>query len=72
MISLGSYVMHPRNSTQVHDLSDPVTVHVNTAEAVLRRGMRNDTQLVIGRLVEFNYIENPKLDEQFMVRAITF
>jgi Fe2+ transport system protein FeoA len=70
MISRGSYVMHPRNSTQVYNLSDPVTVHVNAAEAALRRGMRNDTQneVVIRSLIEFNYIENPKLEEQFIAK----
>ena len=68
MIDMGEYIMHPRNSSFIHDLSDPVTVHVNTAEAILRRGVRSGGGLpVIGNLVEFNYIENKTLEKQFMV-----
>ena len=49
----------------MHDLSDPVTVHVNTAEAILRRGIRSHANLpVITNLVEFNYIENKTLETQ--------
>ena len=60
----------PRNSSLVHDLSDPVTVHVNTAEAILRRGIRSHANLpVITNLVEFNYIENKTLETQFMVSS---
>ena len=60
--------MHPRNSSLVHDLSDPVTVHVNTAEAIVRRGIRSNPNLpVISNLVEFNYIENKTLEKQFLV-----
>ena len=59
-----------RNSSLVHDLSDPVTVHVNTAEAILRRGIRSHANLpVITNLVEFNYIENKTLETQFMVSS---
>ena len=54
----------------MHDLSDPVTVHVNTAEAILRRGIRSHSNLpVITNLVEFNYIENKTLETQFMVSS---
>ena len=67
MIDRGEYIMHPRNSNLAHDLSDPVTVHVNTAEAILRRGIRCHHSLpVIGNLVEFNYIENKTLEKQFL------
>ena len=67
MIDRGEYIMHPRNSNVAHDLSDPITVHVNTAEAILRRGIRSHRSLpVIGSLVEFNYIENKTLEKQFL------
>ena len=68
MIDMGEYIMHPRNTSFIHDLSDPVTVHVNTAEAILRRGIRSGASLpVISTIVEFNYIENKTLEEQFIV-----
>ena len=68
MIDMGEFIMHPRNSSIVHDLSDPITVHINTAEAVVRRGIRCHQNLpVISELVEFNYIENKTLEKQFLV-----
>ena len=68
MIERGEYIMHPRNSSLVHDLSDPVTVHVNTAEAMVRRGIRSNPNLpVIANLAEFNYIENKTIERQFEV-----
>ena len=68
MIDRGEYIMHPRNSSLVHDLSDPVTVHVNTAEAMVRRGIRSNPNLpVIANLAEFNYIENKTIERQFEV-----
>ena len=68
MIDMGEFIMHPRNSSIVHDLSDPITVHVNTAEAIIRRGIRSSPNLpVISNLVEFNYIENKTLEKQFLV-----
>ena len=65
------YILHHRNLSDVHDLSDPVLVHVNTAEAILRRGMRWHPDLpVINKLVEFNYIENKALEEQFKAKKV--
>ena len=73
MIDRGGYIMHPRNPSMVHDLSDPVMVHVNTAEAILRRGTREHKDLpVIKELVEFNYIENKNLEKQFMAKKLEF
>jgi len=71
MIDRGGYIMHPRNSSEVLDLSDPVMVHVNTAEAILRRGIREHKDLpVIKDIVEFNYIENNTLESQFMAKKL--
>ena len=62
-----SGTLDPRNPSLVHDLSDPITVHINTAEAILRRGIRTTEGLpVIKDLVEFNYIENERLERQFL------
>ena len=69
MIDRGGYILHPRNPSLLHDLSDPVLVHVNTAEAMLHRGKRNNYADLpkIHNLIEFNYIENKTLEKQFLV-----
>ena len=67
-IDMGGYIMHPRNPSTVHDLSDPVLVHVNTAEVMIRRGFRYRKDLpFIDKIVELNYIENKTLEQQFKV-----
>jgi hypothetical protein len=69
MIDLGEYIMHPRNLTEKHDLSDPIKVHITSAEAQCRRGMKSHPSLpTIKDLIEFNYIENKTLEKQFEVR----
>ena len=64
--------MHPRNSSLVHDLSDPVVLHVNTAEAILRRGIRTNSLPVIKDVVEINYIENKTLEKQFWAKKLEY
>ena len=65
--------MHPRNSSLVHDLSDPVVLHINTAEAILRRGIRTNKSLpVIKDVVEINYIENKTLEKQFLAKKLEY
>ena len=73
MVDKGGYTLHPRNMSLVHDLSDPIQVHVNTAEAILRRGIRSHQDLpVIHKLIEFNYIENKNLEDQFNAKKEDF
>ena len=73
MIDMGEYIMHPRNFSLVHDLSDPITVHVNTAEAYLQRGTRTQANLpTISSLDECNYIENKTLERKFVAKKEEF
>ena len=70
-IDKGKYVLHPRNPNITHDFSDPILVHTNTAEAMLRRGMRyifGGINPSISKIVEINYIENKALEDKFMAK----
>ena len=72
MIERDGYIMHPRNPSFVHDLSDPVLVHVNTAEVMIRRGFRSHQDFpFIENIVELNYIENKTLENQFEVKLMS-
>jgi hypothetical protein len=69
MIDRGDYIMHPRNFSQNHDFDDPIKVYIMSAEAECRRGMSKNKKLpVINSFIEFNYIENKKLQMQYKVR----
>jgi hypothetical protein len=67
--------VHPINLSSNHDFNDPVKVYTMSAEAECRRGMisSNGTTSrypVIKSFVEFNYIENVRLQELFEVRLL--
>ena len=74
-IDMGKYVLHPRNQSLVHDFSDPILVHTNTAEAMLRRGMRNifgGISPSISDIIEINYVENKALEGKFKAKKEQF
>ena len=74
-IDKGKYVLHPRNPNITHDFSDPILVHTNTAEAMIRRGMRyifGGPNPSISKIVEINYIENKALEDKFMAKKEEF
>ena len=68
-IERNGYIEHPRNPSFIHNLSDPVLVHVNTAEVMIRRGFRSHPDFpIIDNIIELNYIENKTLQDQFEVK----
>ncbi len=72
-IDYGDFVLHPRNTTCYHDLEDPVAVHVNSAELMVRRYARDlEGYPSIKDIVELNFVENKTLEQKFLVTDITY
>jgi hypothetical protein len=70
MTDRGDYVAHPRGySNRKNDFDDPIKVYISSAENQVRRGWITHPKLATtSKFVLYNYIENKKLEKQFLVR----